>query len=93
RGYRDPGSPQNCPLSPCTCRLFRIPLHQPGLPATRPLLNFLLEEMGGRITDLQKNVSVLMIQAGIDPSGEEASVTPCPGSRQGRWQSGGFYGP
>ncbi|XP_028908301.1 heat shock factor-binding protein 1-like protein 1 [Ornithorhynchus anatinus] len=52
-----------------------------------------MEEMGGRITDLQKNVSVLMIQAGIDPSGEEASVTPCPGSRQGRWQSGGFYGP
>ncbi|XP_038627206.1 heat shock factor-binding protein 1-like protein 1 [Tachyglossus aculeatus] len=52
-----------------------------------------MEEMGGRITDLQKNVSVLMIQAGIDPGGEEPGGTRCPGSREGRWQSGGFYGP
>ncbi|KAF3829713.1 hypothetical protein GH733_001664 [Mirounga leonina] len=37
----------------------------------RLLLNVVLEEMGNRIEDLQKNVNDLMVQAGIENSIKE----------------------
>ena len=40
------------------------------------LLNIVLEEMGGRIEDLQKNVNDLMVQAGIEGSVKEQMVRP-----------------
>ena len=40
------------------------------------LLNLVLEEMGGRIEDLQKNVNDLMVQAGIESSAQEQMTRP-----------------
>lgn len=40
------------------------------------LLNAELEEMGSRIEDLQKNVSDLMLQAGIENAVTEQTVRP-----------------
>ncbi|NWT98410.1 HSBPL protein, partial [Urocynchramus pylzowi] len=38
---------------------------------TRVIVNFLLEEMGERINDLEKRVADLMTEAGVENSNEE----------------------
>ncbi|XP_024610550.1 heat shock factor-binding protein 1-like protein 1 [Neophocaena asiaeorientalis asiaeorientalis] len=47
--------------------------HFQALTAT---LNLRMEEMGGRIEDLQKNVNDLMVQAGIESSAQEQMARP-----------------
>ena len=45
-------------------------------PTCAILLDIVLEEMGNRIEDLQKNVDDLMAQAGIENSVKEQMVRP-----------------
>ncbi|XP_040120341.1 heat shock factor-binding protein 1-like protein 1 isoform X2 [Oryx dammah] len=61
---RGPGAPGGRALRDVAENLFQeLQEHFQALTAT---LNLRMEEMGGRIEDLQKNVNDLMAQAGID---------------------------
>uniref|UniRef100_A0A8C3VJR4 Heat shock factor-binding protein 1-like protein 1 n=1 Tax=Catagonus wagneri TaxID=51154 RepID=A0A8C3VJR4_9CETA len=66
---RGPEAPSGRALRDAAENLFQeLQEHFQALTAT---LNLRMEEMGGRIEDLQKNVNDLMVQAGIESSVKE----------------------
>ncbi|XP_047554445.1 heat shock factor-binding protein 1-like protein 1 isoform X4 [Lutra lutra] len=66
---RGPKTPGGDALGDAAENLFQeLQEHFQALTAT---LNLRMEEMGNRIEDLQKNVSDLMVQAGIENSVKE----------------------
>uniref|UniRef100_A0A8I3VWD5 Heat shock factor binding protein 1 like 1 n=1 Tax=Callithrix jacchus TaxID=9483 RepID=A0A8I3VWD5_CALJA len=68
---RGPEAPGGCALRDAAENLFQeLQEHFQAL----TVLNVVLEEMGNRIEDLQKNVTDLMIQAGIENSIKEQTV-------------------
>ncbi|XP_047554442.1 heat shock factor-binding protein 1-like protein 1 isoform X1 [Lutra lutra] len=69
---RGPKTPGGDALGDAAENLFQeLQEHFQALTAT---LNLRMEEMGNRIEDLQKNVSDLMVQAGIENSVKEQMV-------------------
>ncbi|KAM7228646.1 heat shock factor-binding protein 1-like protein 1 [Ovis aries] len=71
---RGPEAPGGRALRDVAENLFQeLQEHFQALTAT---LNLRMEEMGGRIEDLQKNVNDLMAQAGIDSPAQKHSITP-----------------
>ncbi|XP_047554443.1 heat shock factor-binding protein 1-like protein 1 isoform X2 [Lutra lutra] len=72
---RGPKTPGGDALGDAAENLFQeLQEHFQALTAT---LNLRMEEMGNRIEDLQKNVSDLMVQAGIENSVKEQMSTHC----------------
>nr|XP_012328925.1 heat shock factor-binding protein 1-like protein 1 [Aotus nancymaae] len=69
---RGPEAPGGRALRDAAENLFQeVQEHFQALTAT---LNLRMEEMGNRIEDLQKNVSDLMVQAGIESSIKEQTL-------------------
>ncbi|XP_006897303.1 PREDICTED: heat shock factor-binding protein 1-like protein 1 [Elephantulus edwardii] len=68
----DPAVPAAGPLQTVAEHLFQeLQEHFQALTAS---LNLRMEEMGNRISDLQKNVNDLMVQAGIQNAVKEQMV-------------------
>uniref|UniRef100_A0A8C8B6Y2 HSBPL protein n=1 Tax=Otus sunia TaxID=257818 RepID=A0A8C8B6Y2_9STRI len=59
--------------APCSCGCSS-PLDRVWCKAGLFIFNFLLEEMGKRIDDLEKHVADLMTEAGIENTNEELRV-------------------
>ncbi|XP_057554635.1 heat shock factor-binding protein 1-like protein 1 isoform X1 [Hippopotamus amphibius kiboko] len=75
---REPEAPSGRALRDAAENLFQeLQEHFQALTAT---LNLRMEEMGGRIEDLQKNVNDLMVQAGIESSAQEQTKCTSPQS-------------
>ncbi|KAM9055726.1 heat shock factor-binding protein 1-like protein 1 [Megaptera novaeangliae] len=71
---RGPEAPSGRALRDAAENLFQeLQEHFQALTAA---LNLRMEEMGGRIEDLQKNVNDLMVQAGIESSAQEQMARP-----------------
>ncbi|XP_058896479.2 heat shock factor-binding protein 1-like protein 1 [Kogia breviceps] len=72
---RGPEAPSGRALREAAENLFQeLQEHFQALTAT---LNLRMEDMGGRIEDLQKDVNDLMVQAGLEGSAQQPMVRPC----------------